>query len=82
MEMYIAGVSVIGLVMALTEKVKSVAPDLNSELVSMVLGALFAALGYLHTSGVPATLQEIIVAIIFVCVGIVGPSGIYDVIKQ
>lgn len=78
----VAGVSLPLLVMALVEAIKGVFPKWNPQIVAMVLGALAGAMGFLYTKGVPATMQDAIVMIVFVALGIIGPSGFYDVLTK
>lgn len=77
-ELVVAGVSAIGLTIAITQKLKN-KTDLDPEIVSVAVGMLLAALGWLYLEGVPAGMESAIAMAFYVLGGGLTPSGAYEV---
>jgi hypothetical protein len=74
----IGGVSLAWLALTIVERLKEVAPEMNARLVSMFVGAILSIMWFLYGKGIPVTMQDWILMVLFVAVGAFSPSGTYD----
>lgn len=74
----VAGVPLVFLNQAITEKTKKIMPKANPELVSIVIGLLIGALFYIQTLGLPGDYQGVIQLVVFMLAQGFAPSGLYE----